>query len=153
MSVHRWAFFVWQAPMSRGTKSTRWPSEPVEQNMTSDLAAVSLMAYRNSLKFMTRAHMQVSKTSACFYSSTVMCTCDQTPLQYISLHIFKSFLSHRTFIVFWVLVLTLCQTVWILSMHKYRSLSCNKNTPFCIVSAIIKTTLRNNFMLLFFRPF
>lgn len=61
MSLHRWAFFVWQPPMSRGTKSTRWPSEPVEQNMTSDLAAFSLMAYRNSLKFMTRALMQVSK--------------------------------------------------------------------------------------------
>lgn len=28
--------------------------------MTSDLAALNLMAYRNSLKFMTRAHVQVS---------------------------------------------------------------------------------------------
>lgn len=33
----------------------------VEQNMTSDLTAFGPMAYRNSLKFMTRAHMQVSK--------------------------------------------------------------------------------------------
>lgn len=59
--MHRWAFFVWQPPMSRGTKSTRWPSEPVEQNMTSDLTAFSLMAYKNSLKFMTRARIQLSK--------------------------------------------------------------------------------------------
>lgn len=61
MSVHRWAFFVWQPPISRGTKTTRWPSEPVEENMTSDLTAFSLMAHGNGLKFMTRAKIQVSK--------------------------------------------------------------------------------------------
>lgn len=107
------SFFVWQPPISRGTKTTRWPSEPVEENMTSDLTAFSLMAHGNGLKFMTRAKIQVSKLRyllRLFYSVFIHEFIQNLNISYF-LEGIKSINSgqtqYRPFTGFWVLVLTL----------------------------------------------